>query len=65
MVCLFEKKNHLLQSNHSGLELTKHLIQWIPKNLSPGVKRPKLEAKDSHPYCDKVKNAWRCKSTPP
>jgi hypothetical protein len=39
-------------------------IQWVPKALSPGVKRPGREADHSAPSSAEVKKAWSYTSTP-
>jgi hypothetical protein len=39
-------------------------IQWIPGDLSLGVKRPGREADYSPPSGAEVKNAWSYTSTP-
>jgi len=39
-------------------------IQWVPGAFSLGVKRLGLEAYQSPPSSDKVKNAWSYTSTP-
>jgi hypothetical protein len=39
-------------------------IQWIPRVLSPGVKRPGREADHSPPSSAEVKKTWRYTSTP-
>jgi hypothetical protein len=43
---------------------TQLLIQWLPRALSLGVKRPGREAQHSPPSSGKVKNVWRYTSTP-
>jgi len=40
-------------------------IQWVPAELSLGVKRPGFEADHSPPYSAEVKNAWSYTSTAP
>jgi len=40
-------------------------IQWVPGNLSLGIKQPRHEADYSPPPCDKVKNVYRYTSIPP
>jgi hypothetical protein len=43
----------------SGLELeTQSPIQWVPGDLSPGVKRPGRVADQSFPSSSEVKNTW-------
>jgi hypothetical protein len=44
---------------------TQPLIQWVPRALSLGVKRPGREADHSPPTSDKVKYAWSYTSTSP
>jgi hypothetical protein len=39
-------------------------IQWVPRTLSLGVKRPGREADHSPPSSAEVKNAWSYTSTP-
>jgi hypothetical protein len=39
-------------------------IQWVPGDLSLGVKRPGHKADHSHPSSAEVKNAWSYNSTP-
>jgi len=39
-------------------------IQWVPGDLSPGVKLPGREADHSPPSSAGVKNSWRYTSTP-
>jgi hypothetical protein len=48
--------------NGSGARLPP--IQWVPKALSLGVKRPGREADHSLPSSAEVQNAWRYTSTP-
>jgi hypothetical protein len=43
---------------------TQPLIQWVPRALSLGVKRPGHEAGHSAPSSAEVKNAWSYTSTP-
>ena len=40
------------------LSLTEPLIQWIPKTLSPGRKRPRRESDHLLPPSAEIKNAW-------
>jgi hypothetical protein len=40
-------------------------IQWIPRDLSSVIKRPRREADHSHPACAKVNKIWVYTSTPP
>jgi hypothetical protein len=40
-------------------------VQWVPRALSPGLKRPEREADNSPPSSAEVKNAWRCTSAHP
>jgi hypothetical protein len=39
-------------------------IQWVPRALFLGVKRPRREADHSPPSSAEVKNAWSYTSTP-
>jgi hypothetical protein len=39
--------------------------QWVPGALSPGVKRPGLEADHSSSASAEVQKMWICTSTPP
>jgi hypothetical protein len=48
-----------------ALGLTQPPIQWVPANLSLGVKRPGREAHHSPPSSAEVENAWSSTSTPP
>jgi hypothetical protein len=43
---------------------TQSSIQWVPGELSLGVKRPEREADHSPPSNAEVKNAWSYTSTP-
>jgi hypothetical protein len=40
-------------------------IQWVPGNLTPGLKRPGSEAHHSPPTNAEVRNKWISTSTPP
>jgi hypothetical protein len=40
-------------------------IQWVPRALSPGLKRPEREADHSTPASAEVKKMWIYTSTPP
>jgi len=42
---------------------TQTTIPWVPRTLSPGVKRSWREADHSSPSSAEVKNAWRYTST--
>jgi hypothetical protein len=42
---------------------TQPLIQWVPRSLTPGEKRPWREAGHYSPYAD-VENVWSYISTP-
>jgi hypothetical protein len=46
-----------------ALRPTQTLIKWVPGALSPGVKRPGLEADHTLPSCAEV-NRWSCIFTP-
>jgi hypothetical protein len=48
-----------------ALGTTQSPIQWVPGDLSPGVKRPGREADHSPPIIAKVKKMWIYTSTPP
>jgi len=40
-------------------------VQWVPRALSPGLKRPERESGHSPPYSAKLKNVQGCTSTSP
>jgi hypothetical protein len=44
---------------------TQSPVQWVPGAISPGVKRPWLEAEHSHPANAEFKNAWSYTSSTP
>jgi hypothetical protein len=52
-------------SSRQALGSTQHPIQWVPRALSTGVKRPVCEADLSTPASAEVKKIWVCASTPP
>jgi hypothetical protein len=52
-------------SSGPALGPTQPPIQWVPKALSPGVKRPGLVADHSAPTSAEVKKTWIYTSTPP
>jgi len=39
-------------------------IQWLPRVVSPGVKRPGREVDHSPPSSAEFKDTWSCTSTP-
>jgi hypothetical protein len=51
-------------ASRKALEPTQPPIQWAPRTLSLGVKRPVREADHSLPCTAEVKNAWSYISTP-
>jgi hypothetical protein len=51
--------------SRSILEPNRHTIQWVPGNLSPGVKRQWREADHSPPANAEVNKTWIYTSTPP
>jgi hypothetical protein len=51
--------------SRSALGPTQPPIQWVPRALSPGVKRPRREADHSPPSNVEVRNAWSYISNPP
>jgi hypothetical protein len=51
-------------SSKLALESTQPPIQWVPVDLSPGVKRLGREADQSLPTSVKVKKTWNYTSTP-
>jgi hypothetical protein len=59
-------KNFLFSmSSKPVLGSTQPPIQWIPRAVSPGVKRPGREADHSPPTSADVKKMWIFTSTPP
>jgi hypothetical protein len=52
-------------SSISALGSIQPPIQWVTEALSPGVKRPVLEADHLHPTSADVKKMWMYTSTPP
>jgi hypothetical protein len=52
-------------ASRTALGPTQPPIQWVPRALSLGVKRPGREADHSPPSRAEVKNAWSYTSTPP
>jgi hypothetical protein len=52
-------------SSRPALGPTQPPIQWVPKTLSPGVKRTGCEADHSPPTSAERKNTWTYTSTPP
>jgi len=48
----------------SVLVRTQPPVQWVPGNLTQGVKRPGRETNHSPPCSAEVKNWWSCTSTP-
>jgi hypothetical protein len=50
--------------SRTGLGPTQPPIQWVPRALSLGVKRPGREADHSPPSSAEVKNAWSYTSIP-
>jgi hypothetical protein len=57
-------KNFLFSTARPAMGFTQPLIQWVPEDLSPGVKRPGCEADLSPPASAEVKKIWICTSTP-
>jgi hypothetical protein len=53
------------KSPRRALGSTQPPLQWAPGALSPGVKRPGLEADHSPPASAEVKKSWISTSTPP
>jgi len=51
-------------ASKSALAPRKPPIQWVPRAISPKVKRPGREANHSPPSSDEVENAWSYASTP-
>jgi hypothetical protein len=59
-------KNFLFSTtSRPALGSTQPPIQWVPRALSPGAKRPGREADHSTPASDEVKKMWIYTSTPP
>jgi hypothetical protein len=59
-------KNFLFSTSFKpALRPTQSPIQWVPGDLSPGVKRQGREADHSSPASSKVKKMWIYTSTPP
>jgi hypothetical protein len=59
-------KNFLFsKSSRPALGSTKSPIQWVPRSLSPGVKRQGREADHSPPASAEVKKMWIFTSTSP
>jgi hypothetical protein len=52
-------------ASRPALGPTQTLIQWVPRAISPGVKRPGREGDHSFPSSAEVKNAWSYTSIPP
>jgi hypothetical protein len=52
-------------ASRPALGSTQPPIQWVPRALSPGVKRPGHEAEHSPPTSAEVKKTWIYTSTPP
>jgi hypothetical protein len=59
------KNFHFSMSSRLALGPTQLPIQWVPRALSPGVKRPGREADLSPPTSTEVKKTWVCTSTAP
>jgi hypothetical protein len=51
--------------SRTALGSTQHPIQWVPRALSLGVKRPEREAENSPPSSVEVKHVWGYTSSPP
>jgi hypothetical protein len=47
-----------------ALGSTRHPTQWVPVNVSPGLKRPKRESDQSPPTSAEVKNTWMYMHSP-
>jgi hypothetical protein len=59
-------KNFLFStSSRKALGFTQPSIQWVPGDISPGVKRQGNEANHSPTATAEVKNMWIYTSTPP
>jgi hypothetical protein len=52
-------------SSRLALEPTQPPIKWVSGTLSPGLKRPGLEADHSPPTIAEVKKTWIYTSAPP
>jgi hypothetical protein len=52
-------------TSRTALEPNQPPTHWVPRVLSPGVKRPGREADHSPPSSAEVENAWSYTSTPP
>jgi hypothetical protein len=48
-----------------ALRPTQPFIQWVPRTLTPGLKRPEREADNSPPSIAEVKNVWSYTPTTP
>jgi hypothetical protein len=59
-----EGRYFFFTASRSDLGPTQPPIQWVPGDLSPGVKKPKLEADHSPPSSAKVKNDELCLHSP-
>jgi hypothetical protein len=59
------KNFHFSTSSRPVLGSTQSPIQWVPGDLSPGVKRSWREADHSPPAGAEVEKMWICTSTPP
>jgi hypothetical protein len=55
----------LTTASRPALGSTQPPIQWVPGDLSQGVKLPGHEAHHSSPSSAEVKNAWSYTSIPP
>jgi hypothetical protein len=55
----------LSRASRPALGSTQLLIQWVPRSLSAGIKRPGPEADSSPPTSIMVKNTWIYTSTSP
>jgi hypothetical protein len=53
------------KSSRPALGSTHPPIRWVPRALSPGIKRPGREADHLPPASDEVKEMWIYTSTPP
>jgi len=56
---------HFATASRPAPGLTQPPIQWVPRLLPRGVKRPGHEADYSPPSSAEVKNTWNYTSTPP